>query len=164
MTTTSPPTPPEAGPGTRALVRRRAIQLGLYVLVQAAVLFLGSGRLGWTGAWVYLASYVGLIALTRFVVQDPELFAERAQIKKDAKAWDKVLSALFGIFGLGLLVVAALDVRFTWSPPSSTAAGVSRLRGPGATPAATGRVVRAGGACSPTGGADRSGLSLSAQE
>ncbi len=127
MSTGSSATPPEAGPGTRALVRRRVIQLGVFIVVQAAILFLGSGRPGWTRAWVYLASYVGLIALTRFVVRDPELFAERAQIKKDAKAWDKILSALFGIFGLGLLVVAALDVRFTWSPPMSTASAVAGL-------------------------------------
>jgi isoprenylcysteine carboxyl methyltransferase (ICMT) family protein YpbQ len=116
--------PPEAtakaGPGTRALVRRRAIQLGVYLVVQAAILFLGSGRLDWTNAWVYLGSYIGLIALTAVVVWDPELFAERAQIKKDAKAWDKVLSVLFAIFSLGLLVVAALDARFAWSPPTST--------------------------------------------
>lgn len=121
MATTGPATPAAAGPDTRALVRRRMIQLVLFVIVQAAILLLGSGRPGWPRAWVYLTSYVGLIALTRAVVRNPELFAERAQVKKDTKTWDKVISVLFGIFGLGLLVVAALDVRFAWSEPLSTA-------------------------------------------
>ncbi len=172
MSTPSPSTPPDTGPGTRTLVRRRAIQLSVLIVVQAAILFLGSGRPGWTGAWVYLVSYVALIATTRLVVRDPELFAERAQFRKDAKAWDKWLSALFSVFGLGMLVVAALDVRFTWSPPMSTASavagfaafvlgfglsvwamasnrffsGVVRIQADrghtAATPAATGRVVR----------------------
>jgi len=121
MTTPTPATPPAAGPGIRALVRRRVIQLAVFVAVQAAVLFLGSGRPGWTNAWVYLGSYVGLIALTALVVRDPELFAERARMRRDTKTWDKVLSVFFGIFGLSLLAVAALDVRFAWSSPMSTA-------------------------------------------
>jgi protein-S-isoprenylcysteine O-methyltransferase Ste14 len=97
------------------------IQLASFIVLQAAILFLGSGRPGWTLAWVYLASYVGLIAATRFVVRDPELFAERARIGKDAKGWDKGLSALFSLFGLAVLLAAALDARFGWSPPASLA-------------------------------------------
>jgi len=127
MSTPPPSTPPEAGPGTRALVRRRAIQLGVFIVVQAAILFLGSGRPEWTGAWVYLVSYVGLIATTRLVVRDPELFAERAQMRRDAKAWDKWLSGLFSVFGLGMLVVAALDARFGWSRPTPTALAAAGL-------------------------------------
>jgi protein-S-isoprenylcysteine O-methyltransferase Ste14 len=119
MAASPAPTPPDAG--TRALVRRRVIQLGVFIALQAAILLVGSGRPGWTRAWVYLASYVGLIALTRVVVRDPELFAERARLRKDAKGWDKWLSALFSVLGLGLLVVAALDARFGWSRPTSTA-------------------------------------------
>jgi len=120
MSTPSPSATPEAGPVTRALVRRRMIQLAVFILLQAAILFLGSGQPGWTGAWVYLVSYVGLIALTRVVVHDPELFAERARMPKDAKGWDKGLSVLFSVIGLTMLVVAALDARFGWSPPTST--------------------------------------------
>lgn len=125
MATVPSATPP--GPETRALVRRRVVQLAGYVAVQAAVLFLGSGNAGWTNAWVYLGSYVGLIALTAVVVRDPELFAERARMRKDAKAWDKTIGVLFAVFGLGLLVVAALDTRFSWSPPMPTAFAVVGL-------------------------------------
>ena len=117
MSTPSPSAAPKPGPRTRALVRMRAIQLAAFILLQAAILFLGSGQPGWTSAWVYLVSYIGLIALTRVVVHDPELFAERARMRKDAKTWDKWLSVVFSVFGLGVLVVAALDVRFGWSPP-----------------------------------------------
>jgi protein-S-isoprenylcysteine O-methyltransferase Ste14 len=66
---------------------------------------------------VYLVTYVALIVATRVVVNDPELFAERARIRKDAKGWDKVLSALAGVAGLAIVLVAALDVRFGWSEP-----------------------------------------------
>jgi protein-S-isoprenylcysteine O-methyltransferase Ste14 len=125
MSTEAPPTPPQAEPTTRALVRRRAIQLGVFVAVQAAILFLGAGRLRWTGAWVYLVSYVGLIALTRLVIRDPELFAERARFRKDAKTWDKWLSAGFSVLGLGVLALAALDARFGWSAPQSPALAVA---------------------------------------
>jgi len=128
MSTTSPSAAPAAGPGTPALVRRRMIQLAVFILVQAAILFLGSGRPAWTAAWVYLVSYAGLIALTRLVVHDPELFAERAQMRRDAKGWDKWLSAVFSVVGLGALAVAALDARLAWSPPMSIVlAGVGLL-------------------------------------
>jgi len=97
------------------------VQLTSFIVLQAAILFVGSGRPGWTRAWVYLASYVALIATTRLVVRDPELFAERARMPKDAKGWDKGLSVLFSAIGLTMLVVAALDARLGWSPPTSTA-------------------------------------------
>jgi protein-S-isoprenylcysteine O-methyltransferase Ste14 len=48
-------------------------------------------------------------------------------MKKDAKAWDKVIGVLFGVFGLGLLVVAALDARFALSPPVPTALAAAGL-------------------------------------
>jgi protein-S-isoprenylcysteine O-methyltransferase Ste14 len=121
MTTPSPSAAPEVRPETRALVRRRMIQLASFIVLQALILFVGSGRPGWTLGWVYLVSYAALIAATRLVVRDPELFAERAQVGKDTKGWDKGLSALFSLFGLAVLVVAALDARFGWSPPTSIA-------------------------------------------
>jgi protein-S-isoprenylcysteine O-methyltransferase Ste14 len=127
MATIHPPGPPNTEPSTAVLVRRRVLQLGVYVLVQAAILFLGSGRPGWTNAWVYLGCYVGLIALTALVVRDKELFAERARVGENVKGWDRALSALFAIFGLGLLAVAALDARLAWSPPVSNALALAGL-------------------------------------
>jgi protein-S-isoprenylcysteine O-methyltransferase Ste14 len=127
MATIHPATAPSTEPSTSALLRRRVVQLAVYVLVQAAILFLVSGRPGWTNAWVYLGCYVGLIALTALVVRDPELFAERARIRRDVKWWDKVIGVLFGIFGLGLLAVAALEARLAWSPPMPTALALAGL-------------------------------------
>ncbi len=127
LSSPSPSAAPQAGPRTRVLVRRRVIQLAVFVLLQATILLLGSGRPGWTAAWVYLVSYVGLIALTRLVVHDPELFAERARMPKDAKTWDKWLSAVFSVLGLGTLVVAALDARFAWSRPVPIALAAAGL-------------------------------------
>jgi protein-S-isoprenylcysteine O-methyltransferase Ste14 len=48
---------------------------------------------------------------------DPELIAERLEIKKDAKRWDILPAILIGRVGpLVILAVAGLDVRFAWSP------------------------------------------------
>lgn len=135
-TTLAPPSPPTPAPGaspaapdparTRTLVRRRMLQLGVSLTVQAAALLFGSGRLGWTPAWVYLGLYAAMIVFTRLLVHDPELFAERAQMGKDAKRWDKVLSTFFGVAGLAVLLVAGLDARYALSPlpPGALLAGV----------------------------------------
>jgi protein-S-isoprenylcysteine O-methyltransferase Ste14 len=128
MSSTTVAPPSSATPArTRALVRRRMVQLGASLVVQAAALFAGSGRVGWTMAWVYLVSYVAMIAFTRLLVHDPELFAERAQMGKGAKRWDKAVSVVYGISGLAVLVVAALDARFVLSPlpRAASAAGLA---------------------------------------
>ncbi|NIS83457.1 MAG: isoprenylcysteine carboxylmethyltransferase family protein [Anaerolineales bacterium] len=88
------------------------------ILVLAAVLFTSSGRLDWMMAWVYIVVYVVYLGVTALILisNNPELVAERAQIKQDVKDWDKVLARLTAIFGTGVtLLVAGLDMRFGWS-------------------------------------------------
>jgi len=70
-------------------------------------------------AWVYLGMYVVMIVINALVLlrTNPELIAERAQIKEDAKRWDRPLAGIVSFFGpLVTLLVAGLDVRFGWSP------------------------------------------------
>ena len=108
--------------GLTAAIIRRLLQLVVFILIQAAILFGASGRLNWRAAWAYLGVYVGMIAVNAVVLlpRDPELIAERGQIKEGAKGWDKALSLVYAICGLGVLAVAGLDVRFEWSPQIPT--------------------------------------------
>ncbi len=97
---------------------RRLAQLAALVLIQGVVLFLVSGQPGWLMAWVYVGSYVVLLALNAAVLlrRDPELIAERGRIKHNAKRWDKILMIPLTILALGALIVAGLDRRFRWTP------------------------------------------------
>ncbi len=98
--------------------RKRLIQIGLLVLIQAAALFLISGRWDWGAGWAYIGSYLAFIAVNAawMLPRGTELAEERAEIKEGAKGWDKILGAFMSVFGPGILVVAALDERFDWSP------------------------------------------------
>jgi protein-S-isoprenylcysteine O-methyltransferase Ste14 len=127
MTTQSLATGQPASPETRRLVRRRMVQVVASIVLQALILFLGSGRLGWRRAWLYLGCLIAVVVLTMLLVRDPELFAERAQMRKDAKGWDKLLAAFYALLGLALVTVAALDVRFAWAPALSRTTSLAGL-------------------------------------
>ncbi len=103
---------------SRGIVKRAA-QLAATLVLQAALLFFAAGRLDWFAAWIYLAVYVGTIAFNTLVLlpTHPDLIAERAQPKANAKSWDKLLSSLTGIAYLAIMIVAGLDVRLGWSSP-----------------------------------------------
>ncbi len=114
-------------PDTRRLVRRRMIQVAVSLVVQAVILLVGSGRPGWRRAWLYLTASVAVVALTRLLVHDPELFAERGRMRKEAKGWDKLIGALYALLALALVGVAALDVRFSWAPQLPREASLAGL-------------------------------------
>ena len=118
MNTNTSSTQSSQSSGLTAAIIRRLLQLVVFILIQAALLFGASGRLNWRAAWAYLAIYVGMIAVNAVLIlpRDPELIAERSQIKEDAKGWDKALSLVYAVCGLGILAVAGLDERFGWSP------------------------------------------------
>ena len=100
-------------------VRKRMLQVGFTILIQAAILFASSGRLDWVMAWVYIGVGVGIVAINTAIIvpRNPELIAERGQIKENTKSWDKVLVVLYGIFSLATLIVAGIDVRMGWTEP-----------------------------------------------
>jgi protein-S-isoprenylcysteine O-methyltransferase Ste14 len=99
-------------------VLKRLIEVGVAILIQAAILFISAGRLDWDVAWAYLVVYVGVVAINSLMIlpKNPELIAERGQPKKNAKNWDKVLSSLTGVASLITLVVAGLGIRFGQPP------------------------------------------------
>jgi len=100
-------------------VVRRMIQVVFTFLIQAACLFLSSGRLDWVWAWAFLGVGMGILVFNMLAVmpKNLEMVAERGRVGEDAKDWDKKM-ALLGIVGqLSIWIVAGLDVRFGWSPP-----------------------------------------------
>jgi protein-S-isoprenylcysteine O-methyltransferase Ste14 len=111
---------PTGNTDVAAGIRKRAIQIGIQFLIFAAILFLSSGRLDWWFAWAYLGIFVAGVSVNSFVLlrTHPELIAERArQFTPETQKWDRVLATLWGLFStLVSPLVAALDVRFGWSP------------------------------------------------
>jgi len=106
-------------PALRRAVRKRFVQVGLSVLLQAVTLFWGYGSLRWVAAWVYLGVGLCLVLAIAVLVlpKNPELIAERGRLKPGTKKWDIVLAALVGmIVPLVMLLVASLDRRLGWSP------------------------------------------------
>ena len=100
-------------------ILKRMLQVIITGLLMAVVLFISAGRLDWVWSWVYIGTYFIGIAINALVIlpRNPEMIAERAEIKEDAKGWDKTLGILIAIPTLGMLIVAGLDVRFGWSAP-----------------------------------------------
>jgi protein-S-isoprenylcysteine O-methyltransferase Ste14 len=107
---------PNAKSDLTSSVRKRMLQVVVQFLILAVILFIASGRLDWVWAWAYLGVGVGIVAINALILP-PELIAERGQIKKDTKSWDKVLGILLITPTLGTLIVAGLDKRFGWSLP-----------------------------------------------
>jgi protein-S-isoprenylcysteine O-methyltransferase Ste14 len=103
-------------PGVRVLV---GSFLGSFV--EGALLFAAAGRLDLPRAWLFLAvSFVwmfGNVVVVAFA--NPDLLNRRGEWKKkkDAKAWDRKLLPVFGLFGMYLVpLVMGLDVgRYHWS-------------------------------------------------
>jgi protein-S-isoprenylcysteine O-methyltransferase Ste14 len=112
-------------PETRRGVRRwilREVNGGLLVVV---ILVSLSGDWRWTTAYVLSAMYLAttLVQSLLLVPRSPELLAERSRrFAPGTKQWDRVLVSLYGVVYIGVLVVAALDRRWSWSSPLPVAA------------------------------------------
>ena len=99
----------------------RAAQIAIVLLIQAAILFLGSGRFNWIWAWIFLGIYLASIAVNSlFMLRDNlETVAERghAQFSRD---WDRLLGGLWALMQfLAIPLVAALNLRFSWTADPS---------------------------------------------
>jgi len=104
---------------TFSQVLRRTVGLVVFFVILGAILFAAAGRLSWWEAWVFLAAYLLITIAGQLwvMVHDPALSRERnLEIKKDAKAWDKVIVLVNAGLTLALFVVIGLDAgRFGWS-------------------------------------------------
>ncbi len=115
-------------PDQRRAIIRRLVQIGLTLLLEAAILFGAAGRLDWINAWALLALSAGIVVFNALVMP-PELIAERAGPREGRKAWDRILGILWAPTLLGGLAAAGLDRRFGWTPalPLAVLAGGAAL-------------------------------------
>src|SRR4030043_419169 len=91
------------------------LKTGIFILVLAALFFLCAGRLNLVMAWVYIAMVLINTSITSLIM-NPELIAERSEIKKGTKAWEIFPAIVIGRVGpLVILIWAGLDIRFGWS-------------------------------------------------
>jgi protein-S-isoprenylcysteine O-methyltransferase Ste14 len=99
----------------------RILQLLVLVLLQAVLLFVSAGTLGWSAGWWYIGLYVFMLSAASFVMipHHREVIEERSKGAKGGKRWDYWLTQLMIIPSLGLLVLAGLDQRWNWTPPLS---------------------------------------------
>ncbi len=94
----------------------------LFLLIPPILLFGLSGHMNWPMAWAYVIISIGCALASRLIlmVKSPDLISERAQFlqAEGTKSWDIRLVPLIALFGpLAVVIVAALDHRFSWSPP-----------------------------------------------
>jgi protein-S-isoprenylcysteine O-methyltransferase Ste14 len=100
---------------------RAAIRLAAMTAAFAGLLFAAAGTIAWPAAWAYFAIITTVIVAYAVIVArlHPDLIEERLHPPADAKAWDKPFVAVVGVAGpVVLLLLAGLDHRFGWSPPT----------------------------------------------
>lgn len=88
-----------------------------FLVLQAVILFLASGRLTWAWAWAYLGICLVSLSINGTILlrTSPETVAERGR-PGQTQAWDKLVGGLWGVaLFLVLPLVAGLDVRFGWT-------------------------------------------------
>jgi protein-S-isoprenylcysteine O-methyltransferase Ste14 len=121
--------PSDDKPEVTGAIRRRMVQVLFTYFFLASILVVSAGTLDWPAAWAYLGVYLGILVLNALVVlpRQPEMVAERGEIKEDVKGWDRVLGVIIGIPTLGILVVAGLDRRFGWTPEYALAIYLAAL-------------------------------------
>ena len=90
---------------------RGLISLAVYLSLSPAVLFFSAGTVKWPLAWAYSITTVTMTAFSRLllILKFPDMALERASHRQleGVKTWDRILSAIVGLFGnLAILSVA----------------------------------------------------------
>lgn len=88
------------------------------MLIFGTVLFLASGRINWIGGWAYLGlnTLTQLLSAVILIPRQSEMLAERSQIRRGTKSWDRFLAPAVAMVGpLAIVLTAGLDARFRWS-------------------------------------------------
>lgn len=98
-------------------IRKRLVQIGFLVLIQAVILFVSVWKWDWWNAWAYLGLYLAFLAYNVVVLLPghKELVEERSRIGEGSKGWDKVIGGIGAFGGLAILALAGLDERFGWA-------------------------------------------------
>ncbi len=97
-------------------IRKRLIQIGFLVFLQAVMLFASVGKWDWWNAWVYLGLYLAFLVFNAVILlgKHKELVEERSQIGEGAKGWDKLIGGISAFGGVLIMLLAGLDERFGW--------------------------------------------------
>jgi protein-S-isoprenylcysteine O-methyltransferase Ste14 len=97
-------------------IRKRLVQIGVLVLVQAVILFASVWKWNWWNGWVYLVEYLVYLAFNAVILLrgHKELVEERSQVGVGAKGWDKIIGLITGLGGIAILIISGLDERFAW--------------------------------------------------
>ncbi len=115
---------------TRQGILHWARQILVMTIVFGAILFLAAGKINWTAGWVYLAMNALTQALSAVVLipRQPDMLAERSEVREGTKGWDRLLAPLIVIFGtLAVIITAGLDARFGWSAPLSSGLWIASI-------------------------------------
>jgi protein-S-isoprenylcysteine O-methyltransferase Ste14 len=98
-------------------IRKRLVQIGFLVLIQAVILFASVWKWNWWNAWAYLGEYLAFLIFNIFVLlpHHKELAEERSRVGEGTKSWDKVIASIGAFGGLFILLLAGLDERFGWA-------------------------------------------------
>jgi hypothetical protein len=113
-------------PEDRKTIIKWCIQAVVGVAGYAAIIFLAAGRLDWLWGWVFIG-LTGIFMASHVVLLvpiNPDLLVERAGglRQEGGKRWDRWIAFLAGgVFPIASWIVAALDLRFTWSIPKPLA-------------------------------------------
>ncbi len=107
---------------------RAVIQVSLFYLSFAAILFGAAGTLNWPMAWAFLGIHLAC-AVATMMLADPGLIEERTRIRPGIKRWDLALAhaCILLLFPITLLVAGLDAVRLHWSPLLPTALQVLAL-------------------------------------
>lgn len=116
------------GESVQIPVLRRFVPVVFSVAITSVCLFGSVGRLDWLNAWLLLGlNFVASIVTTALLWRNPELLAERSNIKA-GKSWDKAIGGIVVLLGpMATWITAGLDTRFHWSdgmPPVAFIVGV----------------------------------------
>jgi protein-S-isoprenylcysteine O-methyltransferase Ste14 len=97
-------------------IRKRLVQIGFLVLIQAVLLFVSAWKWSWWNAWVYIGLYLAFLVFNAIVLlgKHKDLVEERSQVGQGTKGWDRVIGSISAFGGLLILVLAGLDERFGW--------------------------------------------------
>ena len=93
---------------------KRMAQVFLLLVFTSTLLFLSAGRFDWVWGWIYVILYLLYIVVNASILPK-ELMAERGKSKYNIKNWDKILKKIGTIPGFGLILIAGLDERFSWT-------------------------------------------------
>lgn len=107
-------------PGQIRLLSTRVFLGAVTIVLFVAMFFWVAGRFDWTRGWAYVVLLIVGQSISSLCVwrRDPEVLRRRGKIGQGTKTWDKIVLGLFGTSFLAVLIVAALDERYTWSAMS----------------------------------------------